>query len=275
MLGNAYMANGKPELALQQFEKAAALDPGNPAIKTRVAISEIGAGQGKEGLAELERVFDTQSGATIAGPTLVLTQLRAGQVDKAAQTAAALLKRDPKSALYQTLVGMVKAEQHDYPAAEAAFQAALTSQPDFSPARRDLAQLYLATGKAEQAKKVYSDALAKNPDDEAALLGLANIAIADKKWPEATDLINRARTAAPNDPAPGLDAGARLRAAAGLGKRQVGGERTERSIPLQCRGAGRAGTGPARGRRHGMARSPAISARTSWRRIRCRYCRAT
>jgi putative PEP-CTERM system TPR-repeat lipoprotein len=204
LLGNAYMANGKPELALQQFEKAAALDPGNSAIKTRVAISEIGAGQGKEGLAELERVFDTQSGAAVAGPTLVLTQLRAGQVDKAAQTAATLLKRDPKSALYQTLAGMVKAEQHDYPAAEAAFQAALTSQPDFSPARRDLAQLYLATGKAEQAKKLYDDALTKNPDDEAALLGLANIAIADKKWPEATDLINRARTAAPNDPAPGL-----------------------------------------------------------------------
>jgi len=65
LLGNAYMANGKPELALQQFEKAAALDPGNSAIKTRVAISEIGAGQGKEGLAELERVFDTQSGAAV------------------------------------------------------------------------------------------------------------------------------------------------------------------------------------------------------------------
>src|SRR5271154_22744 len=204
LLGNAYMANGKPEMALQQFEKAAALDPGDSAIKTRVAISEIGAGQGKEGLADLERVFDTQSGAVIAGPTLVLTQLRAGQVDKAAQTAAALLKRDTKSALYQTLAGMVKAEQHDYPAAEAAYQGALASQPDFSPARLDLAQLYLATGKPDQAMKVYNDALAKNPNNEAALLGLANIAIADKKWPEATDFINRARTVAPNDPTPGL-----------------------------------------------------------------------
>ena len=109
LLGNAYMANGKPELALQQFEKAAALDPGNPAIKTRVAISEIGTGQGKAGLAALEQVFDTQSGATIAGPTLVLTQLRAGQVDKAAATVAALIKRDAKNPLYLTLLGMVKA----------------------------------------------------------------------------------------------------------------------------------------------------------------------
>jgi cellulose synthase operon protein C len=51
LLGNAYMASGKPELALQQFEKAAALEPNDPTIETRMAISEIGIGQGKEGRA--------------------------------------------------------------------------------------------------------------------------------------------------------------------------------------------------------------------------------
>jgi hypothetical protein len=30
ILGDAYMADRKPELALQQFEKATALDPDNP-----------------------------------------------------------------------------------------------------------------------------------------------------------------------------------------------------------------------------------------------------
>ena len=204
LLGNAYMANRKPELALQQFEKAAALDPGNPAIDTRLAISQISTGQSKQGLAELERVFGTESGAPVAGPTLVLTQLRAGQVGEAAKVAGALIKLDPKNPLYQTLMGMVKAGKHDVPGAEAAFQAALASQPGFAPATRDLAQLYLATGRASQAQKVYNDALAKKPNDAAALLGLANIAMAEKKWPEATDFINRARTAVPDDPAPGL-----------------------------------------------------------------------
>ena len=204
LLGNAYMASSKPELALQQFEKAAALEPGNPAIDTRLAISQIGAGQGKEGLAELERVFDTQSGAPVAGPTLVLTQLRAGQVDKAAKVAEALVKRDAKNPLYQTLIGMVKAEQNDVAGAETAFQAALAIQPGFAPATRDLAQLYLATGKTAQAQQVYKDVLAKKPNDEAALLGLANVAMVEKKWPEAAEFINQARTAAPDDPAPGL-----------------------------------------------------------------------
>jgi tetratricopeptide (TPR) repeat protein len=36
VLGDAYVADRKPDLALQQFEKAAALDPDNPTLKTQV-----------------------------------------------------------------------------------------------------------------------------------------------------------------------------------------------------------------------------------------------
>jgi putative PEP-CTERM system TPR-repeat lipoprotein len=204
MLGTAYMMAGKPELALQQFEKAAAIAPNNPAIETRVAVSQLGVGQDKEGLAELERVFATEAGATVAGPTLALAQLRAGHPEKAAEVAAALVKRDPKNALYLTLSGMAKAAQKDVPGAEAAFQAALAQNPDFAPARNELASLYLSTVRLDDAKKLFDAALAKHPDDVSALLGQAQIAIDQKNWQQATDYINRARTAAPNDPAPGL-----------------------------------------------------------------------
>jgi putative PEP-CTERM system TPR-repeat lipoprotein len=204
LLGNAYMATGKPELALQQFEKAGELDPDNPAIKTRAAISEIDSGQGRQGLAALEKVYETESGATVAGPTLVLTLMRTGQADKAADVAEALIKRDASNPLYQTLLGSVRVAQKNYSAAETAFRAALSQQPEFTPAIRNLAQLYLMTGRAEDAKKVYADRLAKKGDDVAALLGMAGIAATEKKWQEAIDYINRARSAAPTDPAPGL-----------------------------------------------------------------------
>jgi putative PEP-CTERM system TPR-repeat lipoprotein len=204
VLGNAYMADGKPDLALQQFEKAAALDPENPAIKTRVGISEIDTGQGQQGLATLEQVFNTESGASVAGPTLVLTELRAKRLDKAAEVAGSLIKRDPKNPLYHTLLGIVRVTQRDYPAAESSFRAALAINPEFPAATRNLAQLLLATDRIDEAKKVYTDVLAKKRDDVSALLGLADIYIFEKKWPEATDSINRARSAAKNDPAPGL-----------------------------------------------------------------------
>jgi predicted Zn-dependent protease len=67
-----------------------------------------------------------------------------------------------------------------------------------------LAQIYLGTGRTDDAKKLYNDILSRKADDVTALLGLADIAIAQKKWSEATDYINRARTVARSDPAPGL-----------------------------------------------------------------------
>ena len=204
ILGSAYMADHKPDLALQQFEKAAALDPENPTIKTRVAISEIDTGQAQQGIATLEHVFATEAGAPVAGPTLVLSELRAGHLDKAAEVAGSLIKRDDKNPIYHTLLGVVRVAQRDDPAAEGAFRAALALDPAFPAATRDLAQLYTKTGRIDEAKKVYADLLAKKPDDTGALLGLADLYIAEKKWTEATDAINRARTAAPRDPAPGL-----------------------------------------------------------------------
>src|SRR5260370_34317070 len=125
LLGKGYMADSKRDLALQQFEKAAALDPDNPAIKTRVGISEIDTGQGQQGLATLEQVFATDAGASVAGPTLVVSELRARRFDKAAEVADSLVKRDARNPIYHTLRGVVRVAQQDFPAAESAFRGAL------------------------------------------------------------------------------------------------------------------------------------------------------
>jgi putative PEP-CTERM system TPR-repeat lipoprotein len=204
VLGDAYMADHKPDLALQQFQKAAALDPDNPSIKTQVGRSEIDTGQGEQGLATLEQVFGTEAGALIAGPTLVITELRAQHLDRAAEVAASLIEHDTKNPIYHSLLGIVRVAQHDYSAAESAFRTALAINPELTPATRDLAQLYAATGRTDQARTLFNEILAKNPNEVAALLGLADTYIAQRKWKEAIDAINRARTAAQNDPAPGL-----------------------------------------------------------------------
>jgi putative PEP-CTERM system TPR-repeat lipoprotein len=204
LLGNAYMADHKPDLALQQFQKAVALDPNNPTIKTQVGISEIDTGHGEQGFATLEQVFGTEAGAPIAGPALVITELRAQRLDKAAEVASTLIKRDAKNPVYHTLLGIVRTAQKDYPGAESAFHAALEINPDLPDTTRDLAQIYVATNRPDEARKLYNELLTKNPNEMSALLGLADTYIAREQWTEAIDAINRARTAAPNDPAPGL-----------------------------------------------------------------------
>jgi putative PEP-CTERM system TPR-repeat lipoprotein len=205
LLGAAYLAANKPEEALQQFQKAATFEPGNAQLRTAVALSEIGAGKGTAGIKELEQVFDSAAGAEVAGPTLVLTDLRAGRTDQAAAVAAQLVKRDPQNALFETLLGSARFQQRDYGAAEAAFRAAAALKPGFDTPLRNLGQLYLATARPADAAKTYQDLLAKQPDDLTALLGAAQVAVVQKQWPQAEAYLGRARTAAPNAPAPGID----------------------------------------------------------------------
>jgi putative PEP-CTERM system TPR-repeat lipoprotein len=204
LLGDAYMAAGKSELALQQFKKAAQLAPENPSINTALAVAELDTGNRSEGLNELERVFNTASGAAVAGPTLVLSDLRTGRLDQAATAAASLVKQDQRNPLYQTLLGTVRVKQGDLAAAETAFLAALTVQPDFTEAARSLANLYLVTGRADAANKTYDGVLAKHPNDISALLGLAQVAITEQRWKEAEQYLSRARGDAPNNPGPGV-----------------------------------------------------------------------
>ncbi|HEV2098789.1 MAG TPA: XrtA/PEP-CTERM system TPR-repeat protein PrsT [Stellaceae bacterium] len=204
LLGNAYMTAGKAGLALEEYQKAAAIAPKNATIDTGVAVAKIATGKHAQGLAELEQVFESAQGAIVAGPTLVLAELHAGRTEKASAAATALVKRDAHNSVYQTLLGMVRLVQRDYAGAETAFRAAMALQPGFDAPARNLANLFLLTGRYNNAAKAYDDLLAKKPDDVTALLGLADIAIEQKNWTQAAGFINRARTAAPNDPAPGL-----------------------------------------------------------------------
>jgi cellulose synthase operon protein C len=203
-LGNAYMADRKPELALAQFQAAAALSPDNPQVKTRLAVSELDAGQGTQGLALLENVYGSESGAQVAGPVLAMTELRAGHLDKAAEIAGALVAKDASSPVYQTLLGLVRFAQHDYKGAETAFRTVVTNYPDLAPATKNLAQVYIATGHRDEAKAAYDALAARRPNDPAPLLALADLSMASKDWKGAQDYINRARSAAPNDPQPSI-----------------------------------------------------------------------
>ena len=56
---------------------------------------------------------------------LVIAEWRAGHLEKASEVALSLVEREPKNAIYQTLLGEVRVAQRDDVAAEIAFCAAL------------------------------------------------------------------------------------------------------------------------------------------------------
>jgi cellulose synthase operon protein C len=198
------MAIREPDLALQLFEKAPALEPSNSAIKVQVGALEIDAGRSEQGLATLEQLFGTEAGAPLAGPTLVIRELQARRLDKAAEAANSLVKMDDKNPISQSLLGIVRVAQQDFPGAESAFREALAIKSDFTTASLELARLYAATKRVDKARGLFNDLLAMNPKELGALLGLADTYIAQQQWSEAINTIKKARAAAPDDPAPGL-----------------------------------------------------------------------
>ena len=74
---------------------------------------------------------------------LVIAEWRAGHLEKASEVALSLVEREPKNAIYQTLLGEVRVAQRDDVSAEIAFRAALSQNPEFPAATRDLAMLFL------------------------------------------------------------------------------------------------------------------------------------
>jgi cellulose synthase operon protein C len=204
LLGKVYTDMGKSALALEQFQKAAELAPNDAPLKAMVAAAKIDAGERREGIEELEGLFATEGGEAAAGPPLVISELRAGRIDRAAEVAEKLVAEKPDLDAYQVLLGMVRAAQKDYPAAEKIFAAIGKRNPDSAPARNNLAQIYLAAGRVDDARKTYQDFLSRKPDSQPALLALADIAAREEKWDEAIGHAEKARSAAPRDPAPGV-----------------------------------------------------------------------
>ncbi|MGE0294930.1 MAG: XrtA/PEP-CTERM system TPR-repeat protein PrsT [Hyphomonadaceae bacterium] len=204
LLGKLYADSDKPALALEQFQKAAALAPDGLSLKAMMTASTIDASAKSQGLEELEDLFVTSAGEAVTGPLLVLNELRAGRLDKAAAMAEKLIAEKPDLDFYQVLLGLVRTAQKDFPTATKIFEGLVMRNPDSAPARKNLAQVYLAAGRADNAKKTYEDFLSRKPNDPTALLALTDIAARDGKWDEAIGYAEKARTAARLDPAPGI-----------------------------------------------------------------------
>ena len=171
LLGKIYAQMGKPALAREQFEKAVALAPNNAPLQAMAAASKIDTGARQEGIGELENLFATEGGEVAAGPPLVLSELRAGHVDKAAEVAEKLVAEKPDVEAYQVLLGMVRAAQKDYPAAEKIFDAIVKRRSDRAGAEQSRSGVPRRRSRRQREENIPGFPVRK-PDDPTALLAL-------------------------------------------------------------------------------------------------------
>lgn len=137
----AVEAMGKQQfgVASAEMRQALQLDPDNVAARHNLAISMLGMGQRRQGMAELMEVVE----------------------------------RDPAHAPSWVLLGRLRSDDGDAVGAEEAFGRALATDPDSELGRRGLADLMRHDGRCEEALVHYRSAIELQPHRGEARIGLA------------------------------------------------------------------------------------------------------
>jgi putative PEP-CTERM system TPR-repeat lipoprotein len=204
LLSQAYLARGDSEKAVALMDEASAAAPNNASVQAQRALTHFAQGDPGGSLAQLSGLFKSGAGDLKAGPSLVLSLLRAGKVADAANTAQMLVKREPDNVLYQELAGATLVAQRKFADAEAVFKRILAKQPALVSARRSLAQVYLSTNRADQATQLLTDWIAHNPKDLKAKQALAEMYATRKDYANAQKLLLDANVLTTGDVNSGL-----------------------------------------------------------------------
>ena len=177
LLGEAYLRLNKYDGAASALEKASALSPHTQyRMVSRLALSKIGAGRTELAMEDLRNLV-TEGRATVKGAMLLTSlQIRRGDLDGALETVNSLAKLNESSALVSNLNGVVMLARGDRAQARAAFEFAIASAPNYTPAIYNLAQMEVEANNFEAAVKGFERILEVDPRSSVAALGLAEIA---------------------------------------------------------------------------------------------------
>lgn len=174
----AEIALAKQDLprATSLFEKAAALRPGNAAIRTELGIARLAQGDDRA-MADLQAAAGMSSTGYRVDTLLILNQLKQTQFDAALNSIAALEKKQPKSPLPWNYRSAAYLGKGDLKKARDSLNQALRLDPTFFPAAANLAQLDLKAGQPAQARKRFEDVLSADPKHLQAMLALADLSL--------------------------------------------------------------------------------------------------
>jgi cellulose synthase operon protein C len=175
LLASAYMAQGRHNRATNLMQEALK-NRDDPAFRTALGLSLVGAKQTGLALRELEQAWRKDSTQARAGMALVSLYLRSGQAAKAIPVAESLVKQQPNNPAWHNLLGMSRGDANQSEAARASFEQALKLDPSLVAAQLNLARLDIRT-RAFDAAQTRLAALIKADEKNAdVLLELAVLA---------------------------------------------------------------------------------------------------
>lgn len=203
LLGSIHMTQRRYQQASELLEKAAQRT-GSTEMNRALAFSQLGLGRSELGLASLEKAFAGSPGDARSGTALSMLYMRRGQLQKAIQTAEAMVKRDPANLTALNFLGSIRGAGGDRNGARSAYMQVLAKDPAFRPASLNLARLDVSEARFEEARRRLNGMLAKQHGDADALYELGILEQRAGHFPEAVRHLQKAHDVQRRDIRPGM-----------------------------------------------------------------------
>jgi cellulose synthase operon protein C len=203
LLGTLRLERKQYLQASQLFEKAAA-HSNEPSVLRELGASQLALGEGQAGLANLAKVVASNPADLKAAVQLALAYAAQGKIDKALQTAEAIVKRDPSNLTMLNFLGNVKGRSGDKRGARAAFEQVLAKSPSFQPAAINLSWLDIEEHQFDSARNRLTKMLAQSKDDPGLLFQLGVLELRARHPADAMRYWARANDLQRSDPRPGF-----------------------------------------------------------------------
>jgi cellulose synthase operon protein C len=175
LLASAYMAQGRHNRATNLMQEALK-NRDDPAFRTALGLSLVGAKQTGLARQELELAWRKDPSQTRAGMALVNIYLRTGQATKAISVAEGLVKQQPNNPAWHNLLGMSRADANQLDTARASFDQALKLDPSLVTTQLNLARLDIRTRAFDSAQTRIASIIKADDKNVDALLEMAVLA---------------------------------------------------------------------------------------------------
>jgi tetratricopeptide (TPR) repeat protein len=171
ILGNAYMTQKELKLAQDAFESMIEMAPDNPVGYSRLGLLQRVLGKDRPALQNFEKALAINPKLMDVFTNVIRVDAAQKEYDRALKRCDRQLKivEDSPSAVavIYNLKGNLYAEQNKTSAAEEYFQKAIDQDPDFLQPYYSLARIYMAGNKVEDAISKYEALLKANPKQTA------------------------------------------------------------------------------------------------------------
>jgi putative PEP-CTERM system TPR-repeat lipoprotein len=175
LLASAYMAQGRHNRATNLMQEALK-SRDDPAFRTALGLSLVGAKQPRQAQQELEQAWRKDPSQVRAGMALVNLYLRSGQATKAIAIAESLVKQQPSNPAWHNLLGMSRGDANQLDAARASFEQALKLDPSLTATQLNLARLEIRNRAFDAAQTRLAALLKADEKNADAMLEMATLA---------------------------------------------------------------------------------------------------